>query len=296
MRVFPTGARLEKGAGGLERLVLAGPGGEAHVYTHGAHVTHFQQAGGRPVLMMSSKAQFEAGTPGKPIRGGVPICFPWFGPRAGDAKAPVHGVARLLTWDVESVTREDQGRLRATFTLTSNDYTRDAFPQDFALSYTVTVGASLELALTARNTGAAPLPCEVALHSYFAVSDVRQIAIRGLERATYLDKTDKLARKVAGDDPITIAGETDRIYVGTQATVTLHDPGWRRRIVVGKSGSNTTVVWNPWIEKARAIPDLGDDDWKAMVCIEAANAADDALTLAAGAAQTIVATISVEPE
>lgn len=271
-------------------------GDEAHVYTHGAHVAHFQPAGRRPVLMMSSQAQFEAGAPGKAVRGGVPICFPWFGPRAGDGKAPMHGVARLLTWDVESVTPEEQGRLRAILTLTSNDHTRGVFPQDFALRYSVTVGQSLEMALTARNASATQLPCEMALHSYLAVSDARQVVIRGLERATYLDKTDNLARKIAGDEPITITRETDRVFVGTQATVTLVDPAWERRIVVGKSGSSTTVVWNPWVEKARAIPDLGDDDWRSMVCIETANVADDALTLAAGAAHTMTATISVEPE
>jgi glucose-6-phosphate 1-epimerase len=293
---LPNGARFENGADGLEQLVLAAPGGEARIYMHGAHVASFRPAGGRPVLMMSSKAQFEAGTPGKPIRGGVPICFPWFGSRASDPKAPPHGVARLLTWDVESVTQEDQGRLRAALTLTSNDYTRGASLQDFALRYVVTVGDSLEMALTACNTSAKELPCEMALHSYFAVSDARQVSIRGLERATYLDKTDAWARKTAGNDPVVVAGETDRVFVGTQATVTLADPGWKRRVVVRKSGSNTTVIWNPWIDNARAIADLGDDDWQGTVCIETANAADDALTLAPGAAHTMIATISVERE
>ena len=296
MMRLPDGARLERAADGLDRLVLAARGGEARVYTHGAHVTHFQPEGTRPVLMMSSQARFEAGTPGKPIRGGVPICFPWFGPRAGHAQAPMHGLARLLTWQIESVTQEDQGRLCATLALASNDYTRSVFAQDFALRYTVTVGPSLEMALTVRNTGPGPLACEVALHSYLAVSDARQVLIRGLERAAYLDKTESLKRKVAGEDPIVIAGETDRVYLATRATVTLRDPGWRRCIVVRKSGSDSTVVWNPWIEKARAIEDLGDDDWQRMICIETANVAGDALTLGAGAEHVTVAAISVEPE
>jgi glucose-6-phosphate 1-epimerase len=296
MTTLPDGVRIDKGPGGLERLVLAAAEGEAHIYTHGANVAHFQPKGGRPVVMMSSKAQFEAGSPGKAIRGGVPICFPWFGARAGDANAPVHGVARLLTWGVEAVTREADGRLRATLTLASNDYTHASLPQDFALAYVVTVGTSLELALTVRNTGQAPLSCEVALHTYFAVSDAREVAITGLERATYVDKADGFARKTAGDEPITLTRETDRVFVGTQAAVSLVDPGWRRRIVVSKSGSNTTIVWNPWIEKARAIPDLGDDDWQGMVCIETANAADDALTLAAGASHATVARIAVVGE
>jgi glucose-6-phosphate 1-epimerase len=296
MKDLPPGARLDKGVGGLDRLVLAAPSGEAHIYRHGAHVTHFQPAGGRPVLMMSSQAEFEAGHPGKPIRGGVPICFPWFGARAGDADAPLHGLARLLTWSVESVTEESGDSLRAALTLASDDYTRSILPQEFALRYDVTVGASLEMALTVRNASTATLPCEMALHNYFAVSDARRIAIRGLEGTTYLDKTDEFARKATGGDPIVITGETDRIFVGTQAQVTLVDPGWQRRIVMQKSGSDTTIVWNPWIEKARAITDLGDEDWQAMVCIETANAADDAFTLRPGATHSMTARISVEPE
>ena len=294
MKSLPAGARIDQGRGGLERLVLEAGEGETHVYTHGANVFHFQPKGGRPVLTASSRSEFEAGAPGKAIRGGVPICFPWFGGKAGEPAAPPHGVARLLTWGIDSVTREADGRLKAVLSLASGDFTRGKFPHDFALSLTVTVGRSLAMTLAVRNTGGAPFTFEEALHSYLAVSDARQIAIAGLEKTTYIDKTDAFKRKVAGDEPLVLTGETDRVFLGTRATVSVSDPAWQRRIVVSKSGSDTTIVWNPWSEKAKTIPDLGDDDWTGMVCVETANAADNAITLAPGQTHTVEARIEVQ--
>ena len=291
MRTFPDGVRVDQGRGGLERLVLEAAESETHVYTHGANVLHFQPKGGHPVLTASSRSEFVAGAPGKAIRGGVPICFPWFGGKAGDAAAPPHGVARLLTWTIDAVTKESDGRLRAVLSLANGAYTRGQFPHDFALTFTVTAGRSLEMALAVRNTGAGPFTFEEALHSYLAVSDVRQIAITGLEKTTYIDKTDALRRKAAADEPLVLCGETDRVFLGTRARVALSDPGWQRRIVVSKSGSDTTIVWNPWSEKAKTIPDLGDADWPGMVCIETANAADNAITLEPGQAHTLTALI-----
>jgi glucose-6-phosphate 1-epimerase len=295
MQSLPQVARIDVGRGGLQRLILSGAEGEAHLYTHGAHIVHFQPRGERPVLMMSRAAEFAAGAPGRPIRGGVPICFPWFGPKAGDATAPPHGVARLLTWTVESISVVEDGRLRAALTLCSDAYTQRLFPDEFALGFTVTVGRSLDMALTVRNQGRAPLCFEEALHSYFSVSDVRQVAITGLEKVAFIDKADGFARKLAGDEPLVIRAETDRVFLGTRSTVTLTDPAWRRSIIVEKAGSNTTIVWNPWAEKARTIPDLADEDWWEMVCIETANAADDAVTLAPGATHVVTVTISTRP-
>jgi D-hexose-6-phosphate mutarotase len=147
--------------------------------------------------------------------------------------------------------------------------------------------------LSVRNVNAAPATFEEALHSYFAVSDVRQVRIGGLEGVSYVDKTAAMARKPGESGPITIASETDRVYIGTTGTVTIEDPGWRRRIVVSKSGSATTVVWNPWIAKARAMPDFGDEEWTGMVCVETANAGDNAVTLAPGASHVMAATLEV---
>jgi glucose-6-phosphate 1-epimerase len=292
MERLPDGARLEKGQGGLERLVLSAPDGEAVVYLQGAHVAHFQPRGEKPVLWMSAESRFEAG---RPIRGGVPICFPWFGPKAGAPDAPLHGFARILPWTLRAIAPEADGRLRAVLDLPASAAARGGFPHELSLSLAVSVGRALRLELTAGNTDAAPRAFEAALHSYFAVSDVRQVRLHGLEQAAFVDKTAAMARKPAEGRPIAIESETDRVYLGTTGTVTIEDPGWRRRAVVGKSGSSTTVVWNPWVAKAKAMPDFGDDEWSGMVCVETANAMEDAVTLAPGATHVMTASLEVVP-
>jgi len=291
MERLPDGARLEKGPGGLDRLVLSASDGEAVVYLQGAHAAQFQPRGERPVLWMSAQSRFE---PGKPIRGGVPICFPWFGPKAGAPDAPPHGFARILSWTIRAVTPEADGRLRAVLELSAEAAARGGFPRELSLSLAVTVGRSLRMELTARNVDSAAVAFEEALHSYFAVSDVRQARVRGLEGVPYVDKTAGMARQPGASEPIAIAAETDRVYLGTTGTVTIEDPGWGRRIVVAKSGSSTTVVWNPWIAKAKTMPDFGDDEWSGMVCVETANAMDDAVTLAPGATHVMTATLEVQ--
>jgi len=291
MERLPDGARLEPGPGGLERLALSAPEGEAIVTLQGGHVTHFQPRGERPVLWVSAESRFEAG---KPIRGGVPICFPWFGPKAGAPEAPLHGFARILAWTIRAVTPEADGSLRAVLELSAEAAARGGFPRELSLSLAVTVGRSLRMELTARNVDSAAVAFEEALHSYFAVSDVRQARVRGLEGVPYVDKTAGMARQPGASEPIAIAAETDRVYLGTTGTVTIEDPGWKRRIVVAKSGSSTTVVWNPWIAKAKAMPDFGDDEWSGMVCVETANAMDDAVTLAPGASHVMTATLEVQ--
>jgi D-hexose-6-phosphate mutarotase len=292
MERLPDGARLEKGPGGLERLVLSARDGEAAVTLQGAHVAHFQPKGERPVLWMSAQSRFEAG---KPIRGGVPICFPWFGPKAGSPDAPLHGFARILPFSIRTVTPEADGDLRAVLDLPASAAARGGFPHELALSLAVNVGRSLRMELTVANGDAAARTFEAALHSYFAVSDVRQVRLQGLEGTAFVDKTAAMARKPGESAPIAIASETDRVYLGTASSVTIVDPGWRRRVVVAKSGSSTTVVWNPWVAKAKAMPDFGDDEWSGMVCVETANAMEDAVTLEPGATHVMAATLSVLP-
>ena len=291
MERYPDGARLEKGPGGLDRLALHAAEGDALVYLQGAHVAHFQPKGEKPVLWMSAASRFEAG---KPLRGGVPICFPWFGPKAGSPEAPLHGFARMLPWAVASVVGEADGRLRAVLELTADAAARGGFPRELSLSLAVTVARSLRMELTVRNVDSAAVTFEEALHSYFAVSDVRQVRIRGLEGVACVDKTAGMARRPGEGEPIAIAAETDRVYLGATGTVTIEDPGWRRHIVIGKAGSATTVVWNPWVAKAKAMPDFGDDEWTGMVCVETANAMDDAVTLAPGASHVMTATLEAQ--
>jgi glucose-6-phosphate 1-epimerase len=282
--------RFEAGEGGLTRVVLKTPRSEGHVYLHGAHVTHFAKAGEKPVLFMSKQSLFK---PDKAIRGGVPICFPWFGPRAGHPESPMHGFARTSEWDVESASAEGD-RTTLVLSLRSSPETLKLWPHEFAARYTVTVADTLTMALEVANTGQGELNFEEALHTYFTVSNAKDITIEGLAGVDYIDKTDSLAVKTQGGKPMKIAEETDRIYLPTTSANTVRDPGLRRRIVNTKQNSDTTVIWNPWNAKAKAMADFGDDEWLNMVCIETCNVNKHAVTLAAGRSHTMTATVSTQ--
>lgn len=283
--------RFEPGEGGLPRATLRAEQGEAHVYTHGAHVTHFQPQDAEPVLWMSKRSWF---APGKPIRGGVPVCFPWFGPHPEDPEKPAHGFARLMEWTVESATLLDGGEVCLVLGLGPTPQTRELWDATFSLSYTVTVGQFLRIALEVHNGQSAPFTISEALHSYFCVSEVRNIRVCGLEEYAYLDKMADGQRCEPSGKPITFAAETDRVYLDTQPPCTIEDDGLNRRIRMDSEGSASTVVWNPWTAKAARMEDYDDQEWPGMVCVETANAASNVVTVPPGQTHRIAATISVE--
>ena len=282
---------IDKGEGGLERARVAGPRGEAELYLQGAHLTRWQPRGGTPVLFVASRAVF---APGKAIRGGVPLIFPWFGPHATDKDKPMHGFARSRAWRVTATDSRPDGSVVVELGLDDDEATRALWPHPFRARYRVTVGDTLGMALEVVNTGPAPFTFEAALHTYFQVADVQTAGVRGLENTPFIDKVDHFTRKRHGATPLTLTGETDRVFLGTRATCVVEDPGLRRRLTVDKSGSASTVVWNPWAAKCAAMADMGPDDWRSMICVETANAADDAVTVAPGARHVMTATLRAE--
>jgi D-hexose-6-phosphate mutarotase len=282
---------LEPGTGGLTRAVVTTPHAQAHVYLHGAHVTHYQPTGQNPLLFLSGKSHFQ---PGKPIRGGVPICFPWFGPKADDPAAPAHGFARLKEWKIESTAQADDGGVQIVLSLASDETTRALWPHDFRAVHTITIGPELRLSLEVYNTGPQPFVFEEALHTYLSVGDIHQARVQGLEGTKYIDKLHPGQRLPQGAQPIILTGETDRIYLNTRSTCITHDPAGGRNIEIAKDGSDTTVVWNPWINKAKAMSDFGDDEWPNMLCIETCNVADAAIQLELGKSRTMTAVIRAE--
>jgi D-hexose-6-phosphate mutarotase len=288
---IPRLATFHDEPGGLVCLRVATPLASAELFLHGAHLTRFQPEGTAPVLFLSSASHF---TPNKPIRGGVPVIFPWFGGRAGHSEAPAHGFARTLPWQIEALSSADWHTVSVVLRLEASDATRALWPHDFVLRHRVNIGSQLEMILEVENTSSAPFQFEEALHTYLAVSDVRTIALTGLADTAYLDKVDGAQRKQQDSAPVRIVGETDRVYLNTRAACQFEDPGDRRRIIVTKTGSDTTVLWNPWIAKAKAMADFGDDEWPGMVCIETANAADNAITLAPAATHRMTATFAIE--
>ncbi len=288
---IPNALRFEDAPGGLTRAVISTPAAEADLYLQGAHLSHWTPRGQRPVLFVSPKSLFVRG---KAIRGGVPVIFPWFGPRGDGQPGPAHGFARTMEWAVEGTTLRDDGNVEIALTLSPDDTTRAYLDSAFHLRLRVTVGSELEIELETRNDGDEPFTYEEALHAYFAVSDVRQVSVSGLAGTTYIDKTDEFKRKTMGAEPLRIAKETDQVHVNTQATCVVPDPVCNRRIIVEKSGSDSTVVWNPWIDKTRGMSDMGAGDWQEMLCVETANVADNAVHLLPGASHKLAASIRVE--
>ena len=288
---LPPSVQLAAGRNGLERLTIQTARGSGEVYLHGAHVTAWRPAGADPVIWVSADSQFH---PEKPIRGGIPICFPWFAAHATEASAPMHGFARLSGWTLGSVEDRD-GEVHVSFTLTDDDRSRrSAWPHPFTATYRVTFGARLGLTLDVANPGTDRLTFEAALHTYFGVGDIRTVGVTGLAGTEYLDKVDGFARKRQDDAPIRFSGETDRVYLETESTCIIHDPRLQRQIAIAKTGSRSTIVWNPWSDKARAMPDFGDDEWPSMLCIETANVREAAIPLEPGSHHTMTAVIAVD--
>ena len=285
---FPApGVRFEAGRGGLTKAVLTQGGATAEVYLHGAHVTHYRPAGKPPALLLSEKAVF---APGKAIRGGVPICFPWFGDRPGHPESPAHGFARTTAWAVEGVKSavEEEGRpatlIELTLRLQSDDQTRALWPHDFTARCGVSLSAdSLISRLSVQNTGPAAFTYEQAFHAYLAVDNIENVTVAGLGGLTYRDKTDGFREKVQPDEPLTITGETDRVYRRPDKAFnqTVAREGGRT-LRVDAAASASTVLWNPWVDKAARMSDFGDDEWRRMLCVETANVGDAAVTLGPG--------------
>lgn len=272
------------GEGGLWRASITIDQCTAELYRHGAHLTRWRPTGHDEVLWLSNLAKFEYG---KAIRGGVPICFPWFAGNqpANDPDGPAHGYTRTTTWEFIDAKHDDAGVTLSLRTAT----------EPFTLQYDVTFGDTLTMQLTATNTGSAPATFESALHTYFVVSQIKQVQVVGLENADYLDTVGgNLQNLTQNDQPITFESETDRIYA-SEATTRIIDPGLQRTITIEKENSGSTVVWNPWTDKAHKMVDFGDDEWPGMLCVESGNIGPSAVILEPKQSHTMRAVISVEP-
>jgi len=286
---IPGAARVLEGNGGLPKVGVSSAGTAGEMYLLGAEVTAWKPRGAEHVLFVSAASKW---ADGRAIRGGVPICFPWFGNKADDPKAPAHGFVRAKAWEIESIVRAGDAVTVSLFT-GSDEGTKKMWPADFRLVHRATFGAELSLELEMTNTGAVPLRFEEALHTYFRIGDIGRARMRGLDGIHYLDKTDGNREKTQHGD-VEIAAETDRVYLDTPHAVELEDAALRRRIRVSKENSLATVVWNPWAEKAKAMSDFGDEEWKQMVCIETCNVAKHAVTLGPGERHRMKAIVKVE--
>lgn len=287
---LPGLATFAEQPGGLLALDLTTGLGRARLFLQGAHLAAWQPVGHAPVLFLSASSHF---TPGKAIRGGIPVIFPWFGARSGDSAAPQHGFVRSADWSVEALDIAPDQTITLVLRIEDSESSRGSWPHRFTLRYRLTIGTTLRVELEVENRGAEAFRFEEALHTYLVVSDVRQVALTGLGETEFIDKVDAFTRKRHGSKPLTFAGETDRVFLNTTASCVVDDPGLHRRIVIEKTGSASTVVWNPWQDKARALADFGDDEWPQMLCVETANTADNSVTLPPGATHTMTVRLSL---
>jgi glucose-6-phosphate 1-epimerase len=281
-------AQVLAGEAGIPKVHVTAPQCNGEMQLHGAQVTSWKPAGAEEAIFLSRQARWEEG---KAIRGGIPVCFPWFRAKANDSRAPAHGVVRTKIWTLESVEQNADG-ITVSMSTQSDPDTRRWWPADFRVLHRVTFGSELRLELTVSNTGANPFRFEEALHTYYRVGDVRKVRVRGLDRVTYLDNTDSNKKKKQNGD-VVISSPTDNAYMNTQNPLQLIDPVLNRSIQVTKQHSDSTVIWNPWAEGARALSDLGDDEWQHMVCVEGSNILENAVELATSADHKITVTMTV---
>jgi D-hexose-6-phosphate mutarotase len=278
---------FDQGQGGLPRVQITTSFSRAEIYLHGAQVTGFCKTGERPLLFLSASSRFEAG---KAIRGGIPICFPWFGPRPGQ---PSHGFARLNDWELVQSSAGPRGEALLRFVLPQPTSGSSEWPS-FKAELAVTVAETLTLELNVTNqSGDQPFVFENCFHTYFAVSDIARVSIVGLKSAIYLDKLDKDAKRVDQEENIRVAKQIDRTYLDTTNDVDILDQEFGRRIRIQKSGSSSTVVWNPWT--TQALPDLGADEYRRMVCVESGNIERNHLSLRPGETAALRVVLSSTP-
>lgn len=269
-------------ASAMQLIEIKNELGSAIVSLMGAHVISYQKANSEDILWMSDKSYMEYG---KPIRGGIPVCWPWFGPHPdAERKLPSHGLGRIAIWDVKEKTECPDGSSKLVMTLSGS-----RLPDEFSAldaEIEIIVGSSLKINLKTTNNGEKDYALTEALHTYFNVADCTKLHVEGLKNTAYIDKVDGGIEKMQTED-VRISEEVDRIYMNTVAACTLVDEVTNRKVEISKKGSTSTVVWNPWVKKSIAMPDFGDEEYHTMICVETVNAGKDVITLKKGESHTL---------
>ncbi|TVT81770.1 D-hexose-6-phosphate mutarotase [Pseudomonas sp. H3(2019)] len=274
---------------------------ELLVAQQGAHILSYQLAGQPPLIWLNDEAVFKTG---KSIRAGVPVCWPWFGNldrnppsvqamRVSNEAPTAHGLVRTMDWELGAIEAEGES-LKVEFVLPYLEGGLPGWPYPVDLKLSIRLDEQLHINLTSQNQGSTPVTISQALHSYYAVSDVRNVHVEGLDGLSYIETLDNW-KTVTQNGDLRFAGETDRIYLNTPAQLSIVDPAWERRIELTSSGSRSAVIWNPWIARSAQFSDMADDGWQRMLCIETANVMDDVVTLAPGASHTLGVSIASKP-
>jgi D-hexose-6-phosphate mutarotase len=276
------------GRGDLPMLEITTAWSTAEVYLHGAHVTHFKKRDGSPLLFLSQCSRFAEN---QPIRGGIPVIFPWFGPREAMGQ---HGFARVKPWELKEFAPSPDGSVSLRLRLPDSPEA-SSFPP-CTVEYIVTVNESLTLQLAVTNNSPDDIfSFENCLHTYFEVGDIKAVSVKGLKGVSYLDKVEGFAQKTESEDAIRFNSEVDRVYLNTTGAVDIVDQKLKRTIRVEKQGSVSTVVWNPWVAKAQQMPDFGNEEFEHMVCVESGNVAANIIKLPPGETSKLTVKLSSAP-
>ena len=292
---IPFKLRFKPFGEGLIAADITNAHGSASLCLQGGHLLSWQPSTtADPVVWMSPAAKF---APNAPIRGGIPVCWPWFGAHGSESTFPAHGFARTQPWQVTGSRSLEDGSTEIALSYLPTETTQAYWPHLSRLDMLVNVGESLKIALITRNLGESDFTVTEALHTYFVVGDVAQVQVEGLDGVHFHDKA---AGWTQADQTgaVTFAAEVDRVYVNSANRCTIVDPALKRRIHIAKLGSQSTVVWNPWAARAAQMGDLGGDEdgggWKGFVCVETANALDNAVTVPTGQSHTLAVEYRVE--
>ncbi len=286
------GLRFVAGAGGFAMAEIRTPQAQALVSIYSGQVLSYVRHGDSDdLLFVSEQAYFQ---PGKAIKGGIPVCWPWFGPDPEDKGRPGHGFVRNRQWQVRGSVGGADDSIVLRLGLSDTEETRAIWPHRFELEIEIEVGAELKVALATTNTGTAPLQLTQGLHTYFRVGDIGRVEVLGLDGRTYIDKVGDGARRQQSGAVI-VAAEVDRIYLDAPNRIRIDDAALGRSIRIASEGSHSAVVWNPWEEVARTMADLGDGEYRNMLCVETTNADADRVAVAPGEHCRLAANYRIEP-
>jgi len=283
--------RFSNGKGDLPIIEINNSHAQALISVYAGQVLSYRpQSASEDLMFLSEKAYYQTG---KAIKGGTPICWPWFGPDPENKGRASHGFVRNRLWSVQSTTTTPEQETKVTLGLQDTPETQGIWPHAFELSIEITVGKTLDIELVTHNTGDQPFTITQALHTYFKVGDIAAVKVGGLEDKEYIDKVDGGTQKHQSG-LITIAEEVDRIYTDVPSVLVIEDAALKRKIHINSTGSQTAIVWNPWTDNAVKMADLADDDYKKFVCVETANAANDVVTISPGTEGRLTANYSIK--
>ncbi|MEO1522949.1 MAG: D-hexose-6-phosphate mutarotase [Cyanobacteria bacterium J06633_2] len=280
-----------EGNGGFPMINVANDKAKAQISVYGGQVLSFQpNTEAQDLLFLSANAYYK---PGKAIKGGAPVCWPWFGPDPEGKGRPSHGIARNRLWTVVSTETTDAGDTKVVLGFSDTEETREIWPQSFDFAIEILVSDKLTMALVTRNNSDQAFSITQALHTYFTVGDITQVTVSGLDTKRYIDKVDAGTEKTQ-QGAVAIAQEVDRIYLDVPSELIIHDNSLGRRIHVASTGSKSAVVWNPWVDISTKMADLEDEDYKRFICVETTNAATDVVNVPAGEDYRLTAVYSVD--